>query len=174
MKNILLALLISSTLMAQTPVPSVEEPSVPTEKLSFGIGGHESGLMLTGTYTSPNKVGFFVGAAFTSRNDYYLPTPYYYSYINYNNLDWESKNAFFGGALFRFSDRFELGVGYGSKTDHLYRYGYGVSGLPFQWGKATETKNGTVFFLNGGMKRGIGFHAVAGASGTGLGLAYRW
>lgn len=164
MKSLIIGL-ISSVLMAQQPI----------EKVSFGMGGHEQGLMLNATYTSPNRIGFFIGGAFTSRNDYSLPTEAYFSWVPYNREDWFSKNAFYGGPLLRVSNRFEIGVGYGSKTNHIYNYGYSTaSGIPFRWGGRTETKTGPVIFINGGMGQGLGFHAIAGSSGVGLGIAYRF
>lgn len=153
-------------------VQNYENPT----KTSFGLGFHTQGMMLSAMYTGSARFGFFAGIAYSGRTESQLPTEAYLSSINYNREDWLDKSAYFGGLALRVSPRFQIGLGYGSRTTNYYRFGYSeISGLPFRLSASRgETKSGFTVMIDAGSPSGIGVHAVAGPSSIGVGLSYRF
>lgn len=142
---------------------------------SASVGVHSQGFMLNVVRTGTSRFGFFVGYAGTARKDSDLPTEADFTWVNYANEDWKSKDAYHAGIAFRVNPKFQFGVGFGGKSTEYYKWGYGVTGLTFRkTATRSKTENGGVVMLDFGQARGWGLHVVAGTSGVGVGVAGRF
>lgn len=146
-----------------------------TGNASVSIGVHSQGIMINIVRTGYSRFGFFLGYAGTERKDSDLPTEADFSWINYSNEDWKSKDAYHGGVAFRVNQNFQFGIGFGGKSTEYYKWGYGVSGLQFRSTKTrSKTENGAVGIIDFGQPKGWGGQIIGGANGFGAAISFRF
>lgn len=142
---------------------------------SLGIGIHGAGIFLSGVYTGVSRVGFFGGYAGVDRNKSDLPPEADFYWVHYTQKEWLSKNEFHGGLAFRATPAFTFGIGFGSKRVENYSYGPSTAtGIVFRRGAASESESGIVGMIDFGNPRGLGGHIVAGSTGAGATVTWRF
>jgi hypothetical protein len=136
---------------------------------------HTAGVFLSGTYTGQSRFGFFLGYAGKDRNKSDLPPEADFPWVRYSEKTWMSQSAFHGGVAFRLTPKASLGIGLGSKRVENYIYGPStVTGINFRKGADTENTSGIVGMVDFGNPKGLGGHIVAGSTGIGATVTWRF
>lgn len=141
---------------------------------SLNLSASTGGLGIGGIYTGNSRFGVFGHIGSVTRKDSDIPPDADFSWVNYNNKDWKSKDFFFGGPAFRVNKNFTVGIGYSSFSKKMYEYGNStVTGITFSRGAGTETNNGIVAMVEFGQTNGFGAQLFAAPGLIGGGVSLR-
>jgi hypothetical protein len=141
---------------------------------SLSIGWHKQGVMFNFMYTGESDIGVFLGFAVSRRNEQDLPTDAYFSWINYSQKDWLTKDAYHGGLAYQVNQNIRCGIGIGSQSTTNYFWGYGVSGLPFRSGTETISSSGPVGLVEITTDSGKGVQILSGNNSVGVAFASKF